>query len=68
MDLPINTVRRVLQDLTAYGLLARQGQGKGKADLWPPPRETRKKTKKSATAERAGRPDFEFAPRGKAVA
>jgi hypothetical protein len=31
-----NTVRRVLQDLTAYGLLARQGQGEGNPDLWAP--------------------------------
>ena len=36
MDQPTNTVRRVLQDLTAYGLLARQGQGEGNADLWAP--------------------------------
>jgi len=36
MDLPTNTVRRVLQGLTAYGLLARQGQGEGNADLWAP--------------------------------
>ena len=36
MDQPTNTVRRVLQGLTAYGLLARQGQGEGNADLWAP--------------------------------
>ena len=29
MDLPTNTVGRVLQDLTAYGLPARQGQRAG---------------------------------------
>jgi DNA-binding IclR family transcriptional regulator len=34
MDLPTNTVRRVLQDLAAYGLLARQGEGN--ADVWAP--------------------------------
>jgi hypothetical protein len=36
MDLPTDTVRRVLQGLTAYGQLARQGQGEGNADLWAP--------------------------------
>lgn len=36
MDLPTNTVRRVLEDLTAYGLLARQGQGEGNPAPWAP--------------------------------
>ena len=66
MDLPTNTVRRVLQDLTAYGLLARQGQGEGNADLWAPTAWDKEEDEKSPTAERA-RPDFEFIPRGKAV-
>jgi hypothetical protein len=34
LALPTNTVRRVLEDLTAYGLIERQPQGAGKADLW----------------------------------
>ena len=47
MELPTNTVRRVLEELVAYGLVERQPQGQGKADLWrwidwkaarPPPR------------------------------
>ena len=67
MDLPTNTVRRVLQGLTAYGLLARQGRGEGTPTCGHPPRGTRKETKKSATAQRAARPDFGFTPRGKAV-
>jgi len=61
-----NTVRRVLQDLTAYGV-ARQGQGEGNPDLWGPPRQPTKETKKSATAEAGSAPDVEFTPRGKAV-
>lgn len=34
LDLPTNTVRRVLEDLTAYGLVARYGKGEGNADTW----------------------------------
>jgi hypothetical protein len=34
LGLPTNTVRRALEDLTAYGLVERIGQGQGKADLW----------------------------------
>jgi hypothetical protein len=34
LGLPTNTVRRILEDLTAYGLVIRRGQGQGKADLW----------------------------------
>ena len=34
MGLPTNTVRRVLEDLAAYGLVERTGQGPGKPDLW----------------------------------
>jgi hypothetical protein len=34
LELPTTTVRRVLEDLTAYGLITRQSQGPGKADLW----------------------------------
>ena len=34
LGLPTNTVRRVLEDLAAYGLIERQGGGKGTADLW----------------------------------
>jgi FaeA-like protein len=32
--LPTNTVRRALEDLTAYGMLDRIIQGQGKPDLW----------------------------------
>src|SRR5262249_22738008 len=38
MGLPTNTVRRILEDLTAYGLVERRPQGQGKADLWAPAR------------------------------
>jgi hypothetical protein len=34
IGLPTNTVRRALEDLTAYGLVVRTGQGPGKPDLW----------------------------------
>jgi hypothetical protein len=34
LGLPTNTVRRALEDLTAYGLVERTGQGQGKSDLW----------------------------------
>jgi hypothetical protein len=34
LGLPTTTVRRVLEDLTAYGLITRRSQGQGKADLW----------------------------------
>jgi hypothetical protein len=34
LGLPTSTVRRALQDLAAYGLLERTGQGAGKSDLW----------------------------------
>jgi len=34
LRLPQGTVRRTLEDLTAYGLLRRDSQGQGKADLW----------------------------------
>ena len=34
MELPTVTVRRVLEELVAYGLASRQSQGQGKPDLW----------------------------------
>jgi hypothetical protein len=34
LELPTVTVRRTLEDLTAYGLLQRVAQGQGKPDLW----------------------------------
>jgi predicted ArsR family transcriptional regulator len=34
LGLPTNTVRRILEDLTAYGLIERRPQGQGKADHW----------------------------------
>jgi hypothetical protein len=34
LGLPTNTVRRALEDLTAYGLIDRITQGQGKPDLW----------------------------------
>ena len=34
MGLPTVTVRRVLEELVAYGLVERRSQGQGKADLW----------------------------------
>lgn len=34
LGLPTNTARRVLEDLAAYGLVRRLGQGEGRADLW----------------------------------
>jgi len=34
LALPSVTTRRVLEDLTAYGLIERRAQGQGKADLW----------------------------------
>jgi hypothetical protein len=34
LDLPTNTTRRVLEDLTAYGLAGRVSHGKGKTDTW----------------------------------
>jgi hypothetical protein len=34
LALPSVTTRRVLEDLTAYGLIERRAQGQGRADLW----------------------------------
>ena len=34
MELPTVTVRRVLEELVAYGLAKRQPQGQGLPDLW----------------------------------
>ena len=34
LGLPTSTVRRVLEDLAAYGLVTRELQGQGKSDLW----------------------------------
>jgi hypothetical protein len=34
LALPSITTRRILEDLTSYGLIERQPQGQGKADLW----------------------------------
>jgi hypothetical protein len=34
IGLPTNTARRILEDLAAYGLITRESQGPGKADLW----------------------------------
>jgi Bifunctional DNA primase/polymerase, N-terminal len=34
LGLPTNTTRRVLEDLSAYGLVLRRSQGQGKSDLW----------------------------------
>jgi hypothetical protein len=34
LGLPTNTVRRVLEDLAAYGLIECRGKGAGKADKW----------------------------------
>jgi hypothetical protein len=34
LGLPTVTVRRALEDLAAYGLVERESQGPGKADLW----------------------------------
>ena len=34
LALPTSTVRRVLEELAAYGLIDRRPQGQGKADLW----------------------------------
>jgi hypothetical protein len=34
LALPTVTVRRALEDLTAYGLVERTSQGQGNADLW----------------------------------
>ena len=34
LDLPTNTVRRALEDLAAYGVVKRYGQGQGKSDVW----------------------------------
>src|SRR5262249_14213990 len=34
LGLPTTPVRRILEDLAAYGLVMRRGQGQGKADLW----------------------------------
>ena len=34
LGLPTNTARRILEDLAAYGLVTRESQGQGKADLW----------------------------------
>ena len=34
LGLPTNTARRILEDLTAYGLAERKSQGQGNADNW----------------------------------
>jgi hypothetical protein len=34
LGLPTNTVRRILEELAAHGLVTRRSQGPGKADLW----------------------------------
>jgi Bifunctional DNA primase/polymerase, N-terminal len=34
LGLPTNSTRRILEDLAAYGLIERQPQGPGKADIW----------------------------------
>jgi predicted HTH transcriptional regulator len=34
LDLPSRTTHRVLEDLAAHGVLTRESQGQGKADLW----------------------------------
>jgi DNA-binding IclR family transcriptional regulator len=34
LGLPTNTARRILEDLTAYGLIERKSQGQGNADNW----------------------------------
>jgi len=34
LGLPTVTVRRMLEDLTAYGVITRYSQGPGKPDLW----------------------------------
>jgi hypothetical protein len=34
LALPVNTTRRILEDLTAYGLTERISEGQGKADNW----------------------------------
>ena len=34
LDLPNPTIHRTLEDLAAHGLLRRESQGQGKADLW----------------------------------
>jgi hypothetical protein len=34
LRLPTTTIRRTLEDLAAYGLVERQGQGQGKTDKW----------------------------------
>ena len=34
LGLPTPTTRRVLEDLAAHGLISRESQGQGKADLW----------------------------------
>ena len=34
LGLPTNTARRILEDLTAYGLAKRISQGQGQSDNW----------------------------------
>src|SRR5262249_16307967 len=34
LDIPTSTVRRALEDLTAYQLIERRPQGSGQPDLW----------------------------------
>ena len=34
LGLPTNTMWRILEDLTAYGLVERLSQGQGKPDNW----------------------------------
>ena len=46
IGLPTNTVRRALEDLAAYQLAERTGQGQGNPDLW--------NARQDAPAEREG--------------
>ena len=34
LGLPTTTTRRILEELAAHGLIARQSEGQGKADRW----------------------------------
>lgn len=40
LGLPTITVRRALEDLAAYGLVTREGHGKGNPDTWTANTET----------------------------
>ena len=64
MDLPTNTVRRVLQGPTAYGLLARQGQGEGNADLWAPTAWDKEGDEKERDCSAGGAPRLWIYPAG----